>query len=300
MSDKEDQIDIEIEDAAPEEGDVQVIKAEDDAPAGGNGELKKPKKDIAPEEGIESLKKQLEDSRIAEAEAKKRARESAEAAHRAQSEVQDTNLHLISSALDTAKRDEAALKASYRDALAADDFDMAADLQAAMSNNAIRILQLEQGKQSLESTPKPKLQVDPVEQLASQLSPRSADWVRRNPQCATDPRLYQKMIAAHTLAVADGYQADTDEYFEMIEDTLRINRREPVAHDDAMESSAKVTQRRSAPPSAPVSRSSGGPGTRPNVVRLTSAEREIASMMGMSDQEYARNKLALQKEGKLN
>jgi phage I-like protein len=33
---------------------------------------------------------------------------------------------------------------------------------------------------------------------------------------------------------------------------------------------------------------------------LTSAEREMAQMMGMSDQEYAKNKLALQREGKLN
>jgi phage I-like protein len=33
---------------------------------------------------------------------------------------------------------------------------------------------------------------------------------------------------------------------------------------------------------------------------LTSQEREIAQMMGMSDKEYATHKLALQKEGKLN
>ena len=67
-----------------------------------------------------------------------------------------------------------------------------------------------------------------------------------------------------------------------------------------MADSAKVTQRRSAPPAAPVSRSGNGTGSSPNVVRLTSAEREIASMMGMTDKEYAKNKVALQKEGKLN
>jgi phage I-like protein len=36
------------------------------------------------------------------------------------------------------------------------------------------------------------------------------------------------------------------------------------------------------------------------VVRLSKDEREMAQMMGMTDQEYAKNKLALVKEGKLN
>jgi hypothetical protein len=57
--------------------------------------------------------------------------------------------------------------------------------------------------------------------------------------------------------------------------------------------------RRSAPVAAPVSRSGQAPGTRPNVVRLTSEEREIARFNKMSDQEYARYKMQLQKEGKL-
>jgi phage I-like protein len=49
-----------------------------------------------------------------------------------------------------------------------------------------------------------------------------------------------------------------------------------------------------------VTRSGNGIGQRPNTVRLTAAEREIASDLGMSEQDYARNKLALQKEGKLH
>jgi phage I-like protein len=36
------------------------------------------------------------------------------------------------------------------------------------------------------------------------------------------------------------------------------------------------------------------------VVRLSAAEREMADMMGMKPEDYAKNKMALQKEGKLN
>jgi phage I-like protein len=35
-------------------------------------------------------------------------------------------------------------------------------------------------------------------------------------------------------------------------------------------------------------------------VRLSAAEREMADMMGMTEKEYALNKLTLQREGKLN
>jgi hypothetical protein len=184
------------------------------------------------------------------------------------------------------------------------DFDTAADIQAEMSANAARLLQLEQGKQALENQPRqpaPKpYQADPVEALASQLSPRSADWVRRNPQYATDPRLYQKMIAAHNLAIADDIPADSDDYFDAIEDTLRMRRQDNSRNYDAMADAAKPTQRRSAPPAAPVSRSGGGGGSKPDRVTLSAAEREMASMMGMTIDEYGRNKLVLQKEGKLN
>jgi hypothetical protein len=292
---KEDQLEIDLgEDPKPAE-DIVVEKAEE----------KKPEQDGDPVEGsLEALKEQLENERKARQEAQRRASEAEQTAYAAQSEAQDTNLHLVSNAIETVRQNNDILKANYREAMASGDYDSAADIQAEMSANAAKLLQLEQGKQALESQPRqpaPEPYVsDPVEALASQLSFRSAEWVRRNPQFATDPRLYQKMIAAHNIAMADGIPADSDEYFESIEDTLRIRRNEMDNNYDAMADAAKPTQRRSAPPAAPVSRSGGGTGSRPNRVTLTAAEREIASMMGMTPEEYGRNKLSLQKEGKLN
>jgi hypothetical protein len=188
--------------------------------------------------------------------------------------------------------------------MASGDYDRAAEIQQRMSDNAARLLQLENGKDALEKQTRqaPVYQqqpIDPVEALASQLSPRSAAWVRNNPQFATDQRLFQKMIAAHNLAVADGLTPDTDDYFATVEETLRIRRPEPV-YNDPMAETATVTQKRSAPPAAPVSRGGNGTGSNPNRVTLSPAEREMAQMMGMTEKEYAVNKIALQKEGKLN
>jgi len=300
MSNNDDQIEIQLDepekkDAAPE---IQVVKAEEEP-------KKEKSREIEPEEGLESLRAQLEKERATRIEMERRAREFAQTAYQAKNEAQDSNLHLVNNAIESVKQNTEVLKSNYAQAMSAGDYDRAAEFQQAMSANAAKLLQLEQGKQALENMPKQQAPAnfgvsDPVEALASQLTPRSAAWIRANPQFATDPRQYQKMLAAHNLAVADGIPPDTDEYFESVESTLRMRRQQPVQDvSDPMSDAAKPVSRRTPPPVAPVSRS-GTPGSRPNVVRLTAAEREMAQMMGMTDSEYAKNKLALQKEGKLN
>jgi hypothetical protein len=247
----------------------------------------------------------LEQERKARLEAERRAREAYESAADAKNEVQDTNLQLVKNAIDTVKRNNEILKYNYSEAMAVGDYNKAAEIQESMGMNSAKLMELERGRAHMENAPKvvapePPRPSDPVEALASQLSPRSADWVRRNPQCVTDPRMYQKMVAAHNLAVADGYTPDTDDYFGMIEDTLKIGRRVNIDQDDdPMSGAAKVTQRRSAPPAAPVSRGGGGTGSRPNEVRLTREEIETARDLGMTEKEYARNKMLLKKEGRL-
>jgi len=288
----DDPIEIELtEEPAGEEPVVVVEKTEEE-----------PENKDPVDNSLETLKEQLERERQARAEAERRANEAAQSAYQAQAEAQDSNLHLVTNAIETVNQTQSILKANYRDAMSAGDYDTAAEIQSEMSANAAKLLQLEQGKQALEAAPRQEAPrpytADPVEALASQLSPRSADWVRRHPEYATDPRLYNKMLAAHNLAVADGIDPDTDSYFSSIEDTLRIRSRDE--YEDATSSAAKPLQRRSAPPAAPVSRSGTGTGTRPNRVTLTAEEREMASMMGMTPEEYGRNKLALKKEGRMN
>ena len=254
------------------------------------------------EKQLAKLKKKLEAEQKARREAEERALQAQQKLNSAYSEVEDTNLQLINSAIETVKRDNDILKSHYASSMAAGDYDKAAEIQETMSANAAKLLQLENGKQAMESKPKNQATFnnDPVEQFASQLSPRSAEWIRKNPQCVTDPRLMQKMVAAHNLAVADGYQPDTDDYFGFIEDTLRLNRRQQrqvEAEDESpLSSASKPVSRQAPPPPAPANKNGS---SRPNVVRLSPAEAQAARDMGMTDQEYALNKIALQKAGRL-
>ena len=107
------------------------------------------------------------------------------------------------------------------------------------------------------------------------------------------------MIAAHTLAIRKNIQVDSPEYFQYIENTLGYTQAPPKEVSEPVQ--APSGGRAAAPSPAPVSRAASTTGSsRPNVVRLSEAEREMADIMGMTYQEYAKNKVDLQKSGKLN
>jgi hypothetical protein len=295
-----DEIRVEADTPEPE------IKLENDASISNKDDADN---EVSPEQGIKELRVRLEQEQIARADAEKRAREMQHNANRANMEVQDTNLQLIHSAMENVKRNSDILKQHYAAALQAGAFDKAAEIQEHMGINSAKLLQLENGRAALQSrldNPPPQVQqpVDPVEQVASQLSPRSASWVRNHPQCITDKRLYQKMVGAHNIAVADGYSPDTDEYFDFIENQMGFRRGAgrftEVEVDEPMSAASAPAQRRGAPPPAPSSRAASGNNGSKNVVRLSSEEREMAQMMGMTPEEYGKNKLALKREGKLN
>lgn len=251
---------------------------------------------------LAALKKKLEDEQRARKDAEERALRAQQQAYSAYNEVEDTNLHLVTTAIETVKRDNDILKAQYSEAMSSGEYDRAAEIQETLAGNVAKLERLESGKLAMQTRPKaaPPQASDPVEQFASQLSSRSAEWIRKNPQCVTDPRLMQKMVAAHNLAVADGYQPDSDDYFGFIEDTLRLNRREQrqvqAEEDSPLSSASKPVARQAPPPPAPANRNGS---MRKNVVTLSPAEAQAARDMGMTDQEYALNKLALQKAGRL-
>jgi len=255
------------------------------------------------EEGIEDLKRQLEAEKAERAAAESRAREAAareneaaDRAHRATSEARDSNLNLVVGAIEKIKSEQELLEERFEQAAAAGDHRAMAKIQREFARGEAQLLQLEQGKQEMEKAPKEEIRrqpVDPVEALASSMqasgSPRSAQWIRQHPDYARDPNLNRKMLAAHNLAVSDGLVPDTDEYFEAVETVLRLR------NAGAAQQQEEPRARQSAPPAAPSSRAAAtnGGGTS-NRVRLSAEEVEMAEMMGMTPQEYAKHKQAIQ------
>jgi hypothetical protein len=291
---KDDDLEI-IAEELDKEPEIKVVAEEEPSNRG-----------LEPEIGINELRAQLEQERQARFDAEKRAKEATESARSSKMDVERTNLQLLETAIESIKQDNLALKARMREAHAVGDTDTMFELQELVAKNTYKLENIEDGRRRLEhqiKQPKVETPSDPVEALASQLTPKSADWVRRHPQCVTDQRLYQKMIASHNLAVADGFVPDSEEYFEFIESTMKLSPKRETRIEEVEEpfsAAAAPTKARTSPPAAPVSRTASSGTPRQNVVRLSKDEREMAQMMGMTDQEYARNKMALVKEGKLN
>jgi len=289
----EDQIQLELE---PTEEEIQIVEAPD--------ELKiEEKPQLPPEIGINELKLQLEEERRARETAERRAKEAYEQAAAAKNDANDSNLRMIDNAIETLKRNQDILKQNLRDAVAAGDADAQADIMMSLNKTENDLRDVQRGKQQYEATAK-KAAADPVEALASQLTPKSAEWIRAHPEAVHDPVLNRKLRRAHEDAVDDGIVPDSPEYFSYVENRLNINRRQeqPREQESALSeaSSSSAGRRAAAPPAAPVSRSGTGTGGRPsNVVTLTRAEQEAARDMGMTPKEYAANKMALIKAGKL-
>lgn len=259
------------------------------------------KKIIAADDGIEELRKQLEAEKIRREAAELQAKQATSEVHKAKAEVDDTNLQLISNAIETVKGQTGALKAAYSRAMSEGDFNKAADYQLELSSNAAKLLQLETGRQAMAE--RPKTPADPLESLASQLTARSASWIRAHPECATDPRMFRKMVRAHEDAIDDGLRADSDEYFASVEKRLGMGKREAEIDDDGddgTEQAAQVVSRRSSPSAAPVSRSAPSSSKSPRSIRLNAEEREVARMNKMTDQEYFEQKQRISGDKRYN
>ena len=252
------------------------------------------------------LRAQLDRERAARVEAERRANEYANTAHGAQVEMADNQLQLVLGAIERVKENTASLKAAYAEALRNQDYDNAAEFQSQLADNAASLRQLENGKSAMEAQPKPqapqpiKTSIDPVEDLASQLTAKSAAWVRSHPECARDPKLYAKMVAAHNIVISNDVEPDTDEYFRSVEaliyDRPAGRDLDTGAGDPLSESAKPAPARESAPPAAPVSRGSSG-----RSATLTPLEREYAEISGMSEQDYAKARDDIRKnQGRLH
>jgi len=285
----EDQVELELE---PQEDEIEIVEAPEEPKV-------EEKPQLTVEDGINELKFKLEEERKAREAAERRAKEAMEQASAYKHDAADSNMKMIDSAIDTIRRNQEILKQNLRDAVAAGDADAQAEILMSIQKTQSDHEKLVYGKQQYEATVKAS-PADPVEAMASNLTPRSAEWVRAHPEFARDQVLTRRMVRAHEDAIDEGIRPDTDEYFEYVESRLKI-RQPPVQQEAALSEASTSTagRRAAAPPAAPVSRSGTGTGGRPNVVTLSRAEQEAARDMGMTPKEYAENKMALVKAGKL-
>lgn len=304
--------DEEIEVAYADEGGE---RRQETPPASQKSDVQAPEREIPVDEGIAELRARLQASESGRREAENRANQAEQARVAAAGSAQDANVQFLTTALEGVKQSMSVLEANLAEAYALQDFAGAAKIQTEIARTAQRESLIENGLEQIKNAPKeqprqfqPPPQEDQVEQVARQLTPNAAAWIRQHPDYVTDPRKNQQLMSAHYAAMAEGLTADSPDYIRYVEDKLAPVRRDPETQSfERREPVAE--QRRSAPPAAPVSRGAGG-ANNPTRVTLTKEQRETAhenfpDEMAQdpsgrkAEQAYARNMLILQREGRM-
>lgn len=213
------------------------------------------------------------------------------------------------------------------------DFDMIADINMRMTQSAVQLSSIDNGIIALENAPKQREALarrgEPGDQkfhtITKGMAPAAKQWFRDNPEYYQDDRKLQRVVAAHNMVMTgdDPPEPNTDDYFAAVERQLGDRKfgnsgqgggsggssgsrgGSDDTDDDALSDAGRGERRRGdAPPaSAPVTRSGrgsgGSTGGSGREIRLSREEQDIADSTGVSHEEYARNKRALVREGRL-
>ena len=143
-----------------------------------------------------------------------------------------------------------------------------------------------------------------LEDHIAHLPPRVQGWYRKHPEFATDPEKAAQVQYCHHVAAREVGEQFTEPYFDRMEQMLGLA---PRTNGHAQQRPAPAAPRYESPPlrqrsavpmSAPVSRDSPSMATgRPTggPVRLTPAQQEAARFSGISEQEYARQLVKMER-----
>ncbi len=210
-------------------GDATVVSTGGKAPAGGTAD-----------DAVDDLKGQFAAMTQRATNAERMAQEAADRERIANQRIHIAETSVVSSQLDTvmtglqaAESEAAAAEREYTTAFEAGDGAAMARAQRAIAKSEARIQRLTEAKEDLEDTAErtktrqpeqrqqPRQQpADPVERYLSQItiSDKSAAWIRAHPEVVTDNKKNALMLAAHNMAVAEGIELESPEYFQRIED----------------------------------------------------------------------------------
>ncbi len=232
---------------------------------------------------FETLKAETEAERKRAQDADRRAADAIREANRAREEVRSARTEVADRELDTVVSGIAAAQAEaekaesdYAAAAESGDFRKMAEAQRRVARAEAKLGRLDEAKADLEvrragdgrvrsdeSRPRAETRPadraspdDPVEAIAGNLSPRSADWVRKHREVAATQKSWAKVMAAHHDALANDLAPDSDAYFSHVEQFIGLKDK-PNGNGRAQNGSGD-RQRRASAPAAPVSNAAGG------------------------------------------
>lgn len=245
--------------------------------------------------------------------------------------AENNELAIINSGIESAERELLAYKGEFKRAAEAGEFGEMAEVQVKIATAAATLKSFNDAKANFEvnsdrkttegRVEAPQIQQAPLEQYLSGFAPKAQQWLRAHPECVPtnlggDGTKNSKMMQGHYSALGQGIPEGSDDYYRIIEETAGY--RQPVstaaviktAGSDDNEVEVKPAAKRTAQPSAPVSReppeANGTQRARTvREVKLSKDQQDTAKMSfpHLAEKEafalYARNLIELEAEGKI-
>ena len=187
-----------------------------------------------------------------------------------------------------------AAKAKLKKAMEDQDYDAVANAQIEIGRLGAEQSQYEQIKAQQEVRAKAPKQEREVEipkapQQQPVKDPKAEVWASENEWFGTDKVMTNVAYAIHEDLVNQGVDPRTDYYYSEIDKRMREN----LPHKFEQNSSSEEPARQQ--PVQTVASAHRNRGTGRNVVKLSSSEAAIAKRLGLSNEQYASEKLKLQR-----
>jgi hypothetical protein len=188
-------------------------------------------------------------------------------------------------------------KAKYKEAYDSGDVDALVEAQESLSTLAaqkervswaaqLQKAQQAQKEQTQESETAPAQTAPPV---VAQNDPRAKDWFDNNSWFGEDEAMTYAALGFHrTLTEKEGYQGTEEAYY------TEVDRRMKDAFPHRFNGADQSGENRPAQSVAPAKRKQKS--GRSTSVRLSSSERDIAKRLGISEKQYAAQKLKLEEQ----
>jgi len=284
------------------EGDKAVV-----APA-------EPQESAADDEGKAELQRQYAASQARAQEAERREAAERERAAFAERTAANASVSMLDSAITAALSAQEKAQEKWAKAMEAGDFRTAAAAQTEIVDARYNVQLLHGQKQAIEAqiqaaarqqqAPPQQPQGNPAEYVASGLErggfPKSAAWLRAHSDMAADEAKFRRVQSAASYAEnIAGLRPETPEYFDEIERVLGMRQAEKAPEPaPRRETPARAAPSAAAPRTPAPTRLNGQ--TERVSVSLSPRERAHArDVLGISDEDYAKEKHRLQQEGKL-
>lgn len=303
--DKEDELDVVIEDAGeepeqktPPEGegkkeDTQPAGKKDGDGEGGEDDRKPPKRrSFVDDPNIpEDVRRYIKAQRAKRGDAERALDERDRRIAELEAQLTQTGSAVVTANTQAADAMIAGAEAALRKAF---EDGNAEEMVKAQKNLALAVSAKTEAERLKASQPKGDEGRTDTRQPEGRYSAESQEWIDQNPWFESDPAMRQSAIGFHHHIIRNGYLPDTPEYFAELDRRMRLSYPD-FFEEDEPEPQKPAAKTGAKPAVAPVTR---GNAANPGAIslKLTEAEREIARSMGMPELEYGVQRLLIEKK----